>query len=78
MEPSWAWQQFLVARSRILARYDAAREHARTQPVKTHHGVVGEAVVRDWLAEFLPKRFGVTARYIKNQAPIRPFVSSHF
>jgi len=74
---SAAWRQFLIARSRILARYDAALQHAKQQPVQTHHGVVGEAAIRNWLTEFLPKRFGVTSGYIRSQGP-PSLVSHHF
>lgn len=74
---SAAWRQFLIARSEILARYDAALEHAKQQPVQTHHGVVGEAAIRNWLTQFLPKRFGVTSGYIRSQGP-PSLVSRHF
>jgi hypothetical protein len=74
---SVAWQQFLIARRQLLARYDEALEHARGQAVATHHGVVGEAAVREWLARFLPKRYGVTSGYIKSQDP-KSMMTSHF
>jgi uncharacterized protein DUF6602 len=32
--------------------------------VKTTHGLGAEAVYRDWLEGFLPKRFAVTQGYI--------------
>src|SRR5215470_1786503 len=54
------WRQFLVAKRGMLAEYERALSHAKTQPVATHHGNVAEAAFRDWLAAFLPKRFGVT------------------
>jgi hypothetical protein len=74
---SVAWQQFLVARRELLARYDEARTHAMGQPVATHHGVVAEAAVREWLTRFLPKRYGVTSGFIKSQNP-ESKMTSHF
>lgn len=74
---SAAWQQFLIARKELLARYDEALVHAKGQAVVTHHGVVGEAAVRDWLAHFLPKRYGVTSGFIKSQDP-KSAMTSHF
>jgi hypothetical protein len=75
---SAAWQQFLIGRKNILSRYDAAFAHAKEQPVVTHHGNVGEAAVRDWLATFLPKRFGVTSGYVRSQGIPDAKLSSHF
>jgi hypothetical protein len=75
---STAWPQFLIARSTMLDSFDRARVHARSQPVQTHHGVVGEAAVRSWLGEFLPKRYGVASGYIRSQGQPKPFQSSHF
>jgi hypothetical protein len=72
------WRQFLIGRKNLLAQYDSARAHAQDQPVQTHHGVVGEAAVRDWLSTFLPKRFGVTPGYIRKQGFEDALVSSHF
>jgi hypothetical protein len=75
---SMAWQQFLLAKRSMLAEYDRALEHARSQPVVTHHGNVAEAAVRDWLGTFLPKRFGVTSGYIRSQGMPEAHQSSHF
>lgn len=74
---SAVWQQFLLAKRAILSEYDRAKAHATTQPVAVHHGNVGEAAVRDWLATFLPKRFGVTSGYIRSQG-VPPHQSSHY
>src|SRR5579871_5682552 len=75
---SWAWQQFLLGQRAMLAEYDRARVHAQTQVVQTHHGNVAEAAIRDWLGSFLPKRFGVTAGYIRSQHVARVHQSAHF
>ncbi len=55
---------FLAQRNFLLAQYDHAKRLAVDNPVKTAHGVVGEAIVRAWLQEFLPKRYGVTKGFI--------------
>jgi len=75
---SAAWQQFLLAKRSMLAEYDRALEHARSQTVVTHHGNVAEAAIRDWLGTFLPKRFGVTSGYIRSQGMPEAHQSSHF
>ena len=75
---SAAWRQFLLAKRAMLAEYDRAFSHAKTQSVVTHHGNVAEAGVRDWLATFLPKRFGVTSGYIRSQGIPDVYQSSHF
>jgi hypothetical protein len=74
---SVAWQQFLVARKELLEQYDQAMVYAKGQAVATHHGVVAEAAVRDWLDRFLPKRYGTTSGCIKSQDP-QMKVTSHF
>jgi hypothetical protein len=73
-----AWPQFLVAKWDMLYAYDRARKHAKTQRVQTHHGPVGEAAVRGWLANFLPRRFGVTSGYIRSQGPEIDYRGGHF
>jgi hypothetical protein len=75
---SVAWQQFLIAKKTMLAEYDQALAHAKEQPVSTHHGVVGEAAVRHWLGTFLPKRYGVTAGFVKSQGFTKAHQTGHF
>lgn len=58
------WQEFASNRSQILAEYDLARTQAVSRPVKTEHGVTGEAAIRKWLSEFLPGKYRVTSGYI--------------
>lgn len=62
----------------MLDEYDRALIHANEQPVPTHHGIVGEASVRDWLGTFLPKKYGVTSGFIRNQGLPTPHQSAHF
>lgn len=58
------WRQFLTNRKDILDAYDSARDKARGREVQTFHGKVAEAKFRDWLGNFLPKRYGVTSGYV--------------
>ena len=61
------WQQFLTGRKQMLDGYDRARVQADAHEVATHHGNVAEDKFREWLASFLPQRYGVTAGYIVSQ-----------
>lgn len=61
------WKQFLTSRNEMLDAYDRAREYAKSHKVETYHGTVAEAKFREWLTNFLPKRYGVTAGYIISQ-----------
>lgn len=62
----------------MLAEYDRARSHSRNLPVQTSHGDVAEATFRAWLESFLPKKFGVTAGYIRGQRLHSHFDYAHF
>jgi hypothetical protein len=62
--PTFGWRQILTAREKMLDEYDRARAQSRAHEVETYHGVAGEASVREWLADFLPKRYAVTAGYV--------------
>ena len=62
----------------MLDEYDQALIHAKEQVVSTHHGVVGEASLRNWLGTFLPKRYGVVSGYIRSQNMPIPHQSRHF
>lgn len=75
---SAAWDQFLIGKRSMLADYDRARSHSRNLPVQTSHGDVAEATFRAWLESFLPKRFGVTAGYIRGQRLRTRFDYAHF
>ena len=62
------WAQLLAARKRLLDEYDIAVEQARSRKVKTEPGCRAEALTREWLQSFLPRRYGVTAGYIVSQS----------
>ena len=58
------WREFASNRTGILAKYDAAKALSASRPVKTEHGITGEAAVREWLGEFLPAKYRVTSGFI--------------
>jgi len=62
------WQQLLTWKQELLDAFDRGRQYALGHEVETYHGLVAEAQFRNWLSEFLPKKFGVTAGYIISQA----------
>lgn len=55
---------FFAMRSQLLADFEVAKLRSSDDPVKVEHGNVGETQVRNWLKEFLPKKFGVCKGYI--------------
>lgn len=62
--PSEGWRQILASRKEMLNAYDLAKEWSSSHKVQVLQGRIGEAVVRDWLTRFLPKRYGVTSGYV--------------
>jgi hypothetical protein len=62
--PSQAWNPFLTSRKKLLDEFDQAKEKSKSHKVEVYHGKVAEAKFREWLSEFLPKRYGVTSGYI--------------
>ncbi|MEQ8789275.1 MAG: hypothetical protein RIC55_23475 [Pirellulaceae bacterium] len=62
------WKQFLATKRTLLARYDDARTKAEARPVQTGHGLVAEALIREWLNGFLPRRFRACAGYLVSQS----------
>jgi hypothetical protein len=58
------WREFASNRTDILAKYDAAKARSASRPVKTQHGVAGEAALREWLSSFLPTKYRVTSGFI--------------
>ena len=72
------WHQFLGAKKEMLDAYDKAKDDAKAEEVQTSHGVVGEAYVRKWLRDFLPKRYGVTSGFIVSQGQTDKTKLPHF
>lgn len=62
-----AREQILGSRRNLLSSFDDGKRKARGHEVQTYHGRVAEAVFRQWLADFLPKRYGVTSGYVVSQ-----------
>jgi hypothetical protein len=58
------WQEFASNRTEILGKFDLAKTQESSRPIKTAHGVTGEAAIREWLSVFLPTKYGVTSGYI--------------
>jgi hypothetical protein len=58
------WQEFANNRKEILAKYDSAKSLTVSKPVKTEHGVIAEAAIREWLTKFLPGKYRVSSGYI--------------
>ena len=61
------WQQLLTCKKELLDAFDRARQHSRAHEIETYHGIVAEAQLRNWLSDFLPQKYGVTAGYIVSQ-----------
>jgi hypothetical protein len=76
--PVQGWKQFLTSRKEMLDDFDSARQKAKSQEVETHHGRAAEALFRDWLAGFLPKRYGVTSGYVVSQGLKSKEKTPHF
>jgi hypothetical protein len=51
-------------REKLLAEYEIALKQVADDPVKVDHGNIGEAALRNFLARFLPKKYGVTKGHI--------------
>jgi hypothetical protein len=75
---SSAWEQMIGQQMSLLAKFDEAKRQARGHEVQTYHGRVAEASFRDWLGNFLPKRFGVTSGYVVSQQPHGEVQFPHF
>lgn len=58
------WKEFHRNRKDILSEFDKILEKTENRPIQVAHGIGVEAYLRKWLAEFLPKKFGVTSGYI--------------
>ncbi|MFN0018005.1 MAG: DUF6602 domain-containing protein [Pirellulaceae bacterium] len=58
------WKEFHNARREILDEFNRSIRYNASRPVQTEHGVAGEAMLRNWLSTFLPRKFGVTSGYV--------------
>jgi len=57
-------EAILAQRIELLNEYDRHIKLSSDDPVPVQPGIGAEAIFRDWLARFLPKKFGVTKGYI--------------
>jgi hypothetical protein len=53
-----------AAHKKLVADYRHAVAESHADPVRTSHGVAAEAMFRDFLRGFLPKKYGVTKGHI--------------
>ena len=60
----FGWKEFQSNRKELLAEFDRSKLKNQSRPVKTEHGIAGEAAIREWLSNFLPTKYGVTSGYI--------------
>ena len=58
------WKEFHRNRKDILTEFDKILEQTENRPIQVAHGQGVEAYLRKWLAEFLPKKYGITSGYI--------------
>lgn len=72
------WEQFLAARHAMLDAFDNAKRKSKAHKVATQHGRVAEAEFRNWLSNFLPKKYGVTSGYIISQGMPEEAKTPHF
>lgn len=61
---SVGWREFASNRTTILQKVDAAKQRNASRPVQTEYGALAEAAIRQWLTDFLPRKYGVTSGYI--------------
>lgn len=51
----------------MLYQYQLAQRYSKSHSVQVWHGKSAEALFRNWLSQFLPKRFGITSGRIISQ-----------
>jgi hypothetical protein len=57
-------KEFHNNRKEILNEFSRAKEYNVSRPVRVQHGKAGEAAVRKWLSDYLPKKYGVTSGFV--------------
>lgn len=61
------WEEFISSKEEMLSKYDTAKVQQTNRGIKVNAGRVAEALFRQWLESFLPKKYGVTSGYIISQ-----------
>jgi hypothetical protein len=72
------WKQFLSNKKDILNKFERAKEYAKIHEVETYHGIVAEEEFRNWLTNFLPKKYAVTSGYVISQTQPDHIKAPHF
>lgn len=54
-------------RAKLLATFDQALSQGLDDPVKTEHGNIAESAFRDFLKQFLPRKYGVTKGHSRSE-----------
>jgi len=61
------WNEFITNKISMLASFEEAKKQNIHRPTQTDKGKVAEAAMRQWLTQFLPKKYAVTSGYIISQ-----------
>src|SRR5215217_5670007 len=59
--------EFNTNKNAMLDLFELAKIQSRYRPTQTDKGKIAEAAFRDWLTQFLPKKYAVTSGYIISQ-----------
>ncbi len=74
----FGWREFHNTRKEILAEFNRSKGYNLNRPVRTEHGNAGEAALRKWLSDYLPKKYGVTSGYIVPDIMTTEYKLYHF
>ena len=61
---SYGWKEFNQNKEDILNEFNRIKALTERRPVRTAHGVAVEAFIRNWLSQYLPKKYAITSGYI--------------
>lgn len=62
------WIEFITEKLAMLDAFERSKIQIVNRPTQTGKGPVAEAEFRQWLRQFLPKKYSVTSGYIISQA----------
>ncbi len=62
------WVEFITEKLAMLDTFERSKIQIVNRPTQTGKGPVAEAEFRQWLRQFLPKKYSVTSGYIISQA----------
>lgn len=74
----FGWKEFHRNRKDILDEFDRAKEYNSSRPVQAEHGNAAEGKIRNWLSDYVPKRFGVTPGYVIPDTVADKYQLRHF